>query len=121
MLEYLQAVSLLGLIVGHYFLIRGCFSIRESIGSNSGSISEAIDKNSGLLDELIQVVVDVIPEGPSSSGITQAPNGIGDLLTMFLNNRMNMSQEHGPSKTQNEWEVLKNQDDTTTQEATHQD
>ncbi|MDB2568783.1 hypothetical protein N9Y01_01965 [Candidatus Poseidonia alphae] len=119
MLEYLQAVSMLGLIVGHYFLIRGCFSIRESIGSNSGSISEAIDKNSGLLDELIQVVVDIVPEGPSSSGITQAPNGIGDLLTMFLNNRMNMSQDNGDPK-ESEWEVLPNQDDTTTQEATHQ-
>ncbi len=102
MLEYLQAVSLLGLIVGHGFLIRGCFSIRESIGSNSGSISESIDKNSGLLDELIQVVVDVIPEGPASTGIAQAPSGIGDLLSAFLNNRMNMPQDNGRSQ-ETEW------------------
>jgi len=121
MLEYLQAVSLLGLIVGHYFLIRGCFSIRESIGANSGSISESIDKNSGLLDELIQVVVDIAPEGGPQTGLAQAPSGIGDFLTLFLNNRMNMSQEHGPNPKESEWEVLKNQDDTTTQEATHQD
>jgi len=119
MLEYLQAVSLLGLIIGHYFLIRGCFSIREIIGSKSGSISEAIDKNSGLLDELIQVVVDVVPEGPSSSGIVPAGSPWGDILNSFLT-RANTPEIHGESKTQNEWEVLPNQDDTTTQEATHQ-
>ena len=107
---------MLGLIVGHYFLIRGCFSIRESIGSNSGSISESIDKNSGLLDELIQVVVDIVPEGGPSTGITQAPSGIGDLLTMFLNNRMNMSQEHGDPQEE-QWTIQHPKDDTTTQEA----
>ena len=112
MLEYLQAVSLLALIVGHCFLIRGCFSIRESIGSNSGSISESIDKNSGLLDELIQVVVDIVPEGGPSTGITQAPSGIGDLLTMFLNNRMNMSQEHGEPQDEI-WTVPKKNANTT--------
>ena len=118
MLEYLQAVSMLALIVGHVFLIRGCFSIREAIGSKSGSISESIDKNSGLLDELIQVVVDVIPEGPSSSGIAQAPSGIGDLLTMFLNNRMSMGQNDSDGDTtQDQWEVLPNENDKTTPEA----
>lgn len=118
MLEYLQAVSMLGLIVGHYFLIRGCFSIREMIGSKSGSISESIDKNSGLLDELIQVVVDVIPEGPSSTGIAQTPSGIGDLLTMFLNNRMSMGQNDSDGDTtQDQWEVLPNENDKTTPEA----
>jgi len=118
MLDYLQAVSMLGLIVGHVFLIRGCFSIREAIGSKSGSISESIDKNSGLLDELIQVVVDVIPEGPSSSGIAQAPSGIGDLLTMFLNNRMSMGQNDSDGDTtQDQWEVLPNENDKTTPEA----
>ena len=116
MLEYLQAVSLLGLIVGHYFLIRGCFSIRESIGSNGGEISVKIDKTSELLDELIQVVVDVIPEPSKSNPITQPSGGIGDLLTMFLNNRMSMSQDHGDPK-EDQWEILPNENDTTTPEA----
>jgi len=62
------------------------------------------------------VVVDVIPEAPSSSGITQTPSGIGDLLTMFLNNRMNMSQDHGDPKEE-QWEILPNENDKTTQEA----
>lgn len=102
MLEHLQAVSLLGLIVGHYFLIRGCFSIRESIGNNGGAISGKIDRTSELLDELIQVVVDVIPEPTQSNPIAHTPNGIGDLLTMFLNNRMSMAQTdtHGDKTNQ---------------------
>ena len=31
MLAEIQAVSVLGLIVGHYFLIRGCFDIKQAI------------------------------------------------------------------------------------------
>ena len=102
MLEYLQAVSMLGLIVGHVFLIRGCFSIREAIGSKSGSISESIDKNSGLLDELIQVVVDVIPEGGPSTGIVPAGSPWGDILNSFLTRAI--PPENYGDKTQ-EWSV----------------
>ena len=100
---------MLGLIVGHYFLIRGCTGIHSELPVQGQSITAQLKANSELLDELIQVVVDVIPEAPSSSGITQTPSGIGDLLTAFLMNRVNMSQEHGDPQ-ESEWEVLPNQD-----------
>ncbi len=116
MLEYLQAVSMLGLIVGHYFLIRGCTGIHSELPVQGQSITAQLKANSELLDELIQVVVDVIPQAPSSNAITQPSGGLGDLLTMFLNNRMGMSQEHGDPQEE-QWTIQHPKDDTTTQEA----
>lgn len=111
MLDYLQAVSLLLLIVAHAFLIRGCFGIREAIPTQGGEIASRLDGVTGLLDEVAQLLADL------GDGITagvpapaQSPGGFGDLLSMFLTNRMNMANEHG--KTQ-EWEIHQTNNDPT--------
>ena len=116
MLEYLQAVSMLGLIVGHYFLIRGCTGIHSELPVQGGAITTQLRANSELLDELIQVVVDIIPEPTTSNAITQPSGGLGDLLTMFLNNRMGMSQDHGDPK-EPQWEIYEKKDDPSSSEA----
>ena len=92
MLEELSAIALLGIIVCQYYLIRGCSNLNGTIGQNGGVIHDQTARISELLDELIQVVVDVIPEPPKVGAVAQPVNGLGDLLGMFLNNRMNMAQ-----------------------------
>ena len=88
-----------------------------TIGQNGGVIHDQTARISELLDELIQVVVDVVPEPSSSNPIAQTPNGISDLLTMFLNNRMNMAQTDTNGYTkESEWEILPPDEDTKTQE-----
>ena len=77
-------------------------------------IGSKIEQTTKLLDELIQVVCDVIPDTKASTPFTQPSGGIGDLLTMFLNNKMNMGQEHGPKK--DEWEILPSDQDPQTLE-----
>ncbi|MBL6893112.1 MAG: hypothetical protein ISR20_05965 [Candidatus Poseidonia sp.] len=113
MLEELSAIALLGIIVCQYYLIRGCSNLNGTIGQNGGVIHDQTARISDLLDELIQVVVDVVPDPSSSNPIAQTPNGIGDLLTMFLNNRMNMADTdtHGDT-TKQEWEIYKSEDTT---------
>ena len=98
MLDYLIAVSLVLLIAGHTLLIKGCTQISlslqgvqdegEGIQSQTGRISE-------LLDELIQVVVDAMPEPSSETALTHPPQGLGGMVATLLMNRMNMSQDQG--------------------------
>lgn len=106
MLDHLQAVSLLALIVAHYFLVRGCFSIKEELPVQGGAISGRLDRTGDLLDEVAQLLADLAdglggsdPKFPAA----HPPSGLGDLLTAFLNNRMNMVSSH--ATTQQEWEV----------------
>jgi hypothetical protein len=98
MLDYLIAVSLVLLIAGHTLLIKGCTQISlslqgvqdegEGIQSQTGRISE-------LLDELIQVVVDAMPEPSNDTALTHPPQGLGGMVATLLMNRMNMSQDQG--------------------------
>ena len=102
MLDYLQALALFALIVAHYYLVRGCFSIREAIPATGGTITTRLDKTTELLDELAQLIAD-LGDATSQSAPSQTPNGLPGLLSMFLNNRMNMGPEH--AQTLEEWSV----------------
>lgn len=117
MLDYLQAVSLLALIIAHFFLVRGCFSIKQELPIQGGAISGRLDRTGDLLDEVAQLLADLADSlggGDPKSPIAHPPSGLGDLLTVFLNNRMNMGSEHGT--TQEQWEVLPPDENTTTKE-----
>ena len=119
MLDYLQAFSLLALIVAHYFLVRGCFSIKEELPLQGGIISGRLDRTGDLLDEVAQLLADLadgIGGGdPKSAAPPHPQGGIADFLTAFLNNRMNMASQH--ATTQQQWEIHEEEiDPTTTQE-----
>ncbi len=106
MLDYLQAVSLLALIVAHYFLVRGCFSIKEELPLQGGAISGRLDRTGDLLDEVAQLLADLadgLGGGDHRLPAAHPPTGLGDLLTALLNNRMNMGSSD--ATTQEEWEV----------------
>ena len=114
MLDVLTAISLILLLIGHTFLIRGCFGIREQIPIQGGQIADRIERTGDLLDEVAQLIADLGDGGGgASSAVTQMPSGFGDLLTMFLNNRMNMGNADA-SKTLEEWEVLPPNENTQT-------
>ncbi len=106
MLDALTAVSLLLLIVAHYFLVRGCFSIKEELPVQGGILAGRLDRTADLLDEVAQLIADLADGQPSQTpAIAQTGSPVGDLLSMFLNNRMNMarSDSHGPKEQ--EWEI----------------
>ena len=114
MLEYLTTISLMLLIVTNGMLVRGCFRIRDAIPAQGGEIAGRFDRTNDLLDELAQLIADLSDGGGSGVPATaQTPGGIADLLTMFLNNRMNMPRPDA-STTQQEWEILQAHDDPAT-------
>lgn len=115
MLDYLQAVSLLALIVAHYFLVRGCFSIKEELPLQGGAISGRLDRTGDLLDEVAQLLADLadgLGGGDHRLQAAHPPSGFGDLLTAFLNNRMNMGSSHATPEQQ--WEIYPPNEDTPT-------
>jgi hypothetical protein len=102
MLDYLQAFSLLALIVTHFFLVRGCFSIKEELPLQGGMLATRIDRTADLLDEVAQLIAD-LSDGASPPAVAQPPSGLGEMVAMFLNNRMNSAENHAPQSE--EWEV----------------
>jgi hypothetical protein len=104
MLEEIQAIGLVGLVVAHYFLIRGCFGIRESIPVQSGVISMKIDRTADLLDEMAQIIAD-FADGvqPTSGPPAQAMSGWPALLSTMLMRNQAQGLEH--AETQTEWAI----------------
>jgi len=103
MLDEMQGLALLGLLICQYYLIRGCFQIKDEIPLAGGSISGKIDRTADLLDEVAQLISD-LGDAVSGPSVAQPPTGLGDLVASVLNNAMKPVGEHGT--TQSEWEVL---------------
>ena len=106
MLEEIQGIALFGLIVCQYYLIRGCFQIKEEIPIASVSITEKIQATTEILDEVAQLIAD-FSDGVAGASppVPHTNGGIGDLLSMFLNNRMGMGQNDSHGSQKQEWEI----------------
>ena len=111
MLAEIQAVSVLGLIVGHYFLIRGCFDIKQAIPEQGGEISQRIDRTADLLDELAQLIADMMDGQPTPSApLAQTGSPLADILTTFLMRNTALSPDHATTQQQGEiYEIDQNQ------------
>ncbi|MDA8748638.1 hypothetical protein N9M68_00710 [Candidatus Poseidonia alphae] len=123
MLDYLIAVSLILLLVGHTLLIRGCTQISlnlnalhdegEGIHSTTGRISE-------LLDELIQVAVDAMPEPNQPGPLAQPAGGLMEMVASHLLSKMSMPQTNEGDSSGYEKEQIREiySHEATTQEQT---
>lgn len=106
MLDAVQALSMLALIITHAFLVRGCMSIKAELPIQGGQITNRLDRTADLLDEVAQLIADLADGAPSQNvPVAQTGSPIGDLLTMFLNNRMNMPQVDSDATKEQEWEI----------------
>ena len=116
MLNELSAAALFGLIICQYYLIRGCFGIRESIGSNGGEITSKIDRTADLLDEVAQLISD-FSDGLSPEGNIQPPTSPMETIFTSLISKMTMPQTGNEDGSQEEWTVHEEKDYTPTSEA----
>jgi len=111
MLDYLIATALILLIVGHGFLIRGCFKINENIPNSADCITEKIESVRGVLDEVADLLNEML-DGTPKNAITQTPSSpMEALLTAFLN-RTPMAQNHGNPQESEEWEIYQTDEAT---------
>ena len=117
MLEEIQAVGLAGLVVAHYFLIRGCFAIRESIPVQGGQISGKIDRTADLLDEMAQLISDFADGVQAATPPpTQMQGGLGGLLSTWLMSNTAIPSDH--AETHEIREVRQDEHDPQTQKQT---
>jgi len=127
MWDEVQTLALVGMLVAMYFLTEGCKRINESMPYESGQITGKVD---GMTEELsiativLDDIANLLHEGltslPSTSPAQTDNSPLGMILNGLISNMTN-PQVDGPKHTEpQEWEVLPNQDDTTTEEATHQ-
>lgn len=112
MLNEMQGLALLGLLVCQYYLIRGCFAIREGIADSGGSITTKIDRTADLLDEVAQLISDFTDNLGQEQNPQPPVNPVSALLTAFMT-RTPMAEHATP---QQEWEVLPNNDNPPTPE-----
>ena len=109
MLDYLQAFSLLALIVTHFFLVRGCFSIKEELPLQGGMLATRIDRTADLLDEVAQLIAD-LSDGSSQTAVAQPPAGLGEMVANLFLTKMQNTSAHAPPES--EWEIYPPNDDT---------
>ena len=95
MLDEIQAVSLLLLIIGHGFLIRGCFKIHGELPVQGTRISDALGDTSRLIDELADLLSELVEGfGQSTPSSPAGPVDLPSLLSMFLMNKTGIGSEH---------------------------
>ena len=120
MLEEIQALALLGLIAGHFLLIKGCHSIHDSMEENGDGIQGKIEATTTLLettttllDEAIQLIVD-LTDNSAETGIAHTPSSPFEMLTALVLNKVQGNQNHGDPK--NEIWTIQEENSNTTQE-----
>jgi len=102
MLDEIQAASLLLLIIGHGFLIRGCFKINDELPVQGGRITEALGSTSNMIDELADLLSELLDGfGQSKPSTPAGPVDLPSLLSMFLMSKTGIGSEHGPQEPEN--------------------
>ena len=101
MLDEIQAVSLLLLIIGHGFLIRGCFNIHTELPVQGGLISDALGNTTNMIDELADLLNELMEAfGQSTPSAPAGPVDLPSLLSMFLMNKTGIGSEHATKETE---------------------
>ena len=110
MLNEMQGLALLGLLICQFYLIRGCFEIKEGITDSGGSITSKIDRTADLLDEMAQLISDFSDNMAGDTNPQPPINPVNALLTAFMS-RTAMG-DHGTKE--GEWEILQNENNPPT-------
>lgn len=119
MLDYLTALTMLLLVIGHALLIKKCTKLTDEIEPSAGKLSSEMSDITGLLNELCDIIHEatnsLIPKAAESA---QTGVGMMDLLSAFLkpNNPMGQIDSDGYKK-QEDWEILSQNDNPTQVEA----
>jgi hypothetical protein len=104
MLSEIQATALLVLVLSHAYLQVHCFRIRKAapaVFEKADNLSDAVGEMVNILSDVADLLEDSpAPSSAGPAGMTQAPAGIGGILTNALMQRMMMPAEHGTTQEQ---------------------
>jgi len=96
MLEYLTALTMLLLVIGHGLLIKKCSQLTDELEPSAQSLSTELKDITSILDD----VADLLNDGLNMVTAKTTPNpqtgmDIPSLLTNLFMSKVNMGSEHG--------------------------
>ena len=104
MLDYLITLALILLVVGHGFLIKGCFKINdaipESVGQFRHELSNDFQAVSGYLSDVV-VLLDELAGGLPQTAQQTPQNPIESILTGLISN-IGMGEAYASEKQERE-------------------
>ena len=101
MLDYLALICLLALCIGHYYLIRGCFGIKEEADNLGGIIHANMAESNNLLNEIAEYMSELNTAQPASAP-EASRNPLVNLLLQSRIPKPTPTEVHG---SQEEWSV----------------
>jgi len=101
MLDYLALICLLALCIGHFYLIRGCFGIKEEADNLGGIIHTNMAESNNLLNEIAEYMSELNNAQPASAHEASG-NPLVNLLLQSLIPKPKPTEVHG---SQEEWSV----------------
>ena len=116
MIEYLIAVCLLLLTLGHGILIHGCMTWTKERRATTAGLEDKLATLATLIDEGLDMLNEVTGDAPSASPMTHAPFDLKEMLTAALISKISNAPEHG--STQNEEGPISEEENDTAQTQT---
>ena len=110
MIEYLIAICLLLLTLGHGILIHGCMTWTKERRATTAGLEDKLATLATLIDEGLDMLNEVTGDAPSASPMTHAPFDLKEMLTAALISKIGIGPEHG---TQEERQISEEENDTT--------
>lgn len=99
MLDYLTALTMLLLVIGHGLLIKKCAKLTDELEPQAQSLSTELKDITSILDD----VADLLNDGlnmvtAKTTPNTQAGMDIPSLLTNLFMSKVNIGTEHGSTQ-----------------------
>jgi hypothetical protein len=98
MLDYLALTCLLALCIGHYYLIRGCFGIKQEAGSLGAMMDAKMAETNNLLNEVAELLDEFVGATSPSAPVAQTGHPLAHLLSSWLNNKTPMPDDHASTQ-----------------------
>lgn len=114
MIEYLIAISLILLCIGHAMLVKGCLTWTKERRVGMTSLEDRLGTLATLIDEGLDMLGDFTGDGPSASPASHQPFDLKELLSAALMSKLMPDPEHG--STQGQKGPIQEEDDTQTEE-----
>ena len=108
MIEYLIAICLLLLTLGHGILIHGCMTWTKERRATTAGLEDKLATLATLIDEGLDLLSEATGDGPANA-IAQPVFDLKQTLLAGLLSKMNMGEDHG---TQEERQISEEENDT---------
>jgi hypothetical protein len=118
MIEYLIAICLLLLTLGHGILIHGCMTWTKERRATTAGLEDKLATLATLIDEGLDMMSEVTGDVPAPPPMGGQSMDVRAMLTNAFISRLTATPEHGSTQTEQEDRKIQQGDTTQTQTQT---